>query len=89
MGGYNGTYENSEASVEINSSGAGWVAVSPMLIARAGHNCTTMNGKIYVCGGYKLKHDKDKKLVKLLQNSAEIYDPLTNQWKFISSMNNG
>lgn len=89
MGGYSGTTTYSDARVEINSSGDDWSEVSLMLNARAGHNCTTMNGKIYVCGGYIWRHDKDRKPVKLLRNSAEIYDPLTNQWKFISSMNNG
>lgn len=57
-----------------------WMDVASMLTKRYGHGCTSMNGKIYVCGGMEM--------TGCTTALAEVYDPLTNQWKSISSMKN-
>lgn len=64
-----------------------WSEVLPMLNARCEHGCTSLNEKIYVCGGSS-RCLKDETYVKSLITTAEVYEPHAKQWKFISSMNN-
>lgn len=52
-------------------------AMNSMLVPRSSHCCTSMNGKIYVCGGNTTED---------FSNSVESYDPCTKKWSCVSSM---
>ena len=51
-----------------------------MLSKRLYFGATVLNGKIYVAGG---KNDDGKSAM----NSVECYDPKTNKWQYLQSMN--
>ena len=55
-----------------------WKDGRPMLSKRCRLGVATLNGKIYACGGY----DGSSFL-----KSVEMYDPVSNKWTFVASMN--
>ncbi len=61
-------------SVEILSTSGVWSNAAPLSVARQSHTATLLpSGKVLVVGGVNLA---DAAL-----NSAELYDPATNQWE--------
>ncbi|KAE8745484.1 hypothetical protein FOCC_FOCC007864 [Frankliniella occidentalis] len=49
-----------------------------MLSRRCRLGVATLNGKIYVCGGYD---------GSVFLQTVEMFDPATNEWKFVAPMN--
>lgn len=78
-GGENSDIEST--SVEIfNPLTNQWTLKNPMLTDRVGHGMTLLkNGKILVAGGIGANSSQ--------LNSAEIYDPISDQWSSIASFN--
>ncbi len=68
-------------SVEIfNPLTNQWILKNPMLKDRVGHGMTLLkNGKILVAGGIEASNSQ--------LNSAEIYDPTSDEWSSITSFN--
>jgi kelch-like protein 10 len=65
-----------------------WSPIADMNVERSTANATELNGKVYVVGGWgndvSRWYDNGSPL-----RSAEVYDPLTNQWSLISDMRIG
>uniref|UniRef100_A0A8C5GRC0 BACK domain-containing protein n=1 Tax=Gouania willdenowi TaxID=441366 RepID=A0A8C5GRC0_GOUWI len=53
-----------------------WTFIASMNEGRIGASCTTLNNKIYICGGQSNR----------VLNTAEYYNPDTNQWTLITPM---
>uniref|UniRef100_A0A8C5N9R3 BACK domain-containing protein n=1 Tax=Gouania willdenowi TaxID=441366 RepID=A0A8C5N9R3_GOUWI len=53
-----------------------WTFIASMNEERFDASCTTLNNKIYICGGFHLR----------VLDTAECYNPDTNQWTVISPM---
>uniref|UniRef100_A0A8C5G0C2 BACK domain-containing protein n=1 Tax=Gouania willdenowi TaxID=441366 RepID=A0A8C5G0C2_GOUWI len=53
-----------------------WTFIASMNEGRISASCTTLNNKIYICGGQSNR----------ILNTAEYYNPDTNQWTLISPM---
>jgi len=66
------------ASLQVLDLGTGtWKSAPPMSIARDGHSCTPLGGKIYVIGGRAGRHR--------MLDSVEVYDPDTATWRSAAS----
>lgn len=78
-GGYNGNTRINTVE-KYNTLTGQWSDGTPLLTRRDDHGCCSMNGQVYVCGG---RNDVGTTLC-----TAEVYDPQTEQWNFISSMKN-
>uniref|UniRef100_A0A1I8J5H7 BACK domain-containing protein n=1 Tax=Macrostomum lignano TaxID=282301 RepID=A0A1I8J5H7_9PLAT len=63
-----------KTSVDDNS----WLPVASMRTVRSDAGAAALNGRIYVAGGFNGQQYHD---------TAEVYDPATDQWSFISRMN--
>uniref|UniRef100_A0A8C5GRW2 Kelch like family member 10 n=1 Tax=Gouania willdenowi TaxID=441366 RepID=A0A8C5GRW2_GOUWI len=53
-----------------------WTFIASMNFGRSYASCTTLNNKIYICGGMNNR----------VLNTAEYYNPDTNQWTLITPM---
>uniref|UniRef100_A0A8C5G2N5 Kelch like family member 10 n=1 Tax=Gouania willdenowi TaxID=441366 RepID=A0A8C5G2N5_GOUWI len=53
-----------------------WMFIASMNERRSYASCTTLNNKIYICGGQSYR----------ILNTAEYYNPDTNQWTLITPM---
>ena len=79
LGGYDG--ENYLSSVErLDEIDKEWRKSAPMNKARTGFTAVSCGGFIYAIGG-KTNDDKDS------DSSVEQYNPQTNTWTYLSSMN--
>uniref|UniRef100_A0A8C5GNK3 BACK domain-containing protein n=1 Tax=Gouania willdenowi TaxID=441366 RepID=A0A8C5GNK3_GOUWI len=77
MGGYRNDDGTSRRTAEryqpnINQ----WTFIASMNEERRDASCTTLNNKIYICGGWNNR----------ILNTAEYYNPDTNQWTLITPM---
>uniref|UniRef100_A0A8C5DF04 Uncharacterized protein n=1 Tax=Gouania willdenowi TaxID=441366 RepID=A0A8C5DF04_GOUWI len=77
MGGYRDSDSTSRRTAEryqpnINQ----WTFIASMNLGRSYASCTTLNNKIYICGGWS----------NGAMNTAEYYNPDTNQWTLITPM---
>lgn len=54
-----------------------WSFISPMFVQRSDANATTLDGKVYIVGGFNGQQ---------CVNSAEFYDPSTREWTLIANM---
>src|SRR5262245_19725579 len=64
-----------------------WSVTSPMSVPRRGHTATLLpDGKVLVAGGHKDDEDYYTGNVTVL-DTAELYDPATEQWSATASMN--
>ena len=71
------------ATVErFDPSGDSWEEVAAMNKKRHNAFGAAMNGKIYVAGGFQ---KKDESFTVL--NTCEVYNPLTNEWQLMPSLN--
>ncbi|NBI31260.1 kelch repeat-containing protein, partial [Chengkuizengella marina] len=82
-------YDNSNAEPittlgEYNPRTDTWTSLRALNETRGWFQSEVIDGKIYVMGGYKYlnEHSASDSL-----NSVEVYDPLTNTWTELSSMN--
>lgn len=96
MGGHDGM--SIFSSVERFSPEKGqWEAVPSMLSKRCRLGATTLNGKIYVCGGLVTLFLKDSRTSyewsnfsydgAQFLNSVECFDPTTMRWSPVTPMN--
>lgn len=51
--------------------------IAPMNCQRSDASATSLNGKIYCCGGFNGQE---------CLNSCEVYDPEVNQWSLVPNM---
>ena len=61
-----------------NVRGGAWASRAPLKLARQEIAVAAYAGKLYAFGGYGADHST--------LNSAEVYDPATNQWDWIAPM---
>src|SRR5690349_21719799 len=61
-----------------NVRGGTWASRAPLKMARQEIAVAAFAGKLYAFGGYGADHST--------LNSAEVYDPATNQWNWIAPM---
>jgi N-acetylneuraminic acid mutarotase len=79
MGGIGKDHTTILTSVEVyDLATKKWTLIAPMRTARFGHTASTLNGKLYVMGGY----DKNWNIL----NSVEVYDPAAKTWAAAASM---
>ena len=72
---------NSTNTVEkYNTKRNKWTKVSSMKYCRNGMGVSTLNGYLYVVGGYNTNTSRTL-------NNVERYDPMTNMWTEVSAMN--
>lgn len=81
------TRSTSITSVEKYSVRSGnWDNMSPLLQPRSGHTATVLkNGNVLVTGGLLLQKANNIKK-NIATNTAELYDPTTDTWKYVESM---
>lgn len=80
IGGVTVPGDQTVASVEcFNPASNRWEQVEPMKTERFRHEAAAMKNKIFVVGGL----DGQKNSLK----SAEVFDPVTDTWSFIASVN--
>uniref|UniRef100_A0A8C5GJI9 BACK domain-containing protein n=1 Tax=Gouania willdenowi TaxID=441366 RepID=A0A8C5GJI9_GOUWI len=78
MGGYRDNYVISRRTAERYQSNINqWTFIASMNEERIRASCTTLNNKIYICGGRSYYR---------VMNTAEYYNPDTNQWTLITPM---
>ncbi|XP_028296561.1 kelch-like protein 20 [Gouania willdenowi] len=76
MGGYrdDGTTQRTAERYQPNINQ--WTFIASMNEGRSYASCTTLNNKMYICGGWSNR----------VLNTAEYYNPDTNQWTLITPM---
>ncbi|CAH8536583.1 unnamed protein product [Heterobilharzia americana] len=72
--------EKYDLNVESWMVSRGWTEAPSMLVARGAPAADSLNGVLYVCGGYT------ESRMETLTNSCEMFCPITNQWTFIQPM---
>ena len=86
-GGFIGNGDSSDggtASVEVYDPASGnWTTLSAMSEARVMHQATLLvDGRVLVCGGQQWDGGE-----QMGSSSAELYDPATDSWSVVNSMN--
>ena len=86
MGGRDGRIQERYATVEIyNPPLDTWKKGTDMPTAREQFSANTVDGKIYVFGGYTTVERRGKKIIKSL-GTLEVYDPAADAWEQKANM---
>lgn len=76
-GGYNAAHKRINCVDKYSPSSGHWSECASMLSPKTSHGCVSLNGKIYVCGGFTING---------LSRESEVYDPIINRWNLIATM---
>ncbi|XP_039963172.1 kelch-like protein 5 isoform X3 [Bactrocera tryoni] len=76
------------SSVERYTTSDGWKLVNSLIDGRYDAGAVTLNGKIYIMGGYKIHNDKTNFYMDehLQIKSVECYNPDSNTWTSCADM---
>ena len=89
--GGNAGFTNTENTAEMyDPSTNKWTKVASMNTKRMDLKATSLNGKLYAIGGHTLGYGRQHGCgegCEQFLNSVEIYDPSTDKWTYVASMN--